>query len=51
MMLSNYKNEDIPTRKKYVELIESVKNVGGTAHIFYSVHVYGKHILLYACFW
>jgi hypothetical protein len=45
-MLSNYRNADILTRRKYVELIESVKNAGGTAHIFSSMHVSGERMNL-----
>lgn len=39
-----FRNSDILTRRKYVELIESVKNTGGTAHIFSSMHVSGEQL-------
>lgn len=39
-----FRNADIITRRKYVELIESVKNTGGTAHIFSSMHVSGEQL-------
>lgn len=39
-----FRNADILTRKKYVDLIESVKNAGGTAHIFSSMHVSGEQL-------
>lgn len=39
-----FRNADILTRRKYVELIESVKNTGGTAHIFSSMHVSGEQL-------
>jgi len=39
-----FRNADILTRRKYVELIESVKNAGGTAHIFSSMHVSGEQL-------
>jgi hypothetical protein len=38
---STYRNTDIRTRKKYVNLVESVKKFGGTVHIFSSMHVSG----------
>ena len=38
---STYRNTDIRTRKKYVNLVESVKKSGGTVHIFSSMHVSG----------
>lgn len=40
------RNADVATRKKYVNLVDSVKNSGGTAHIFSSMHVSGerKHL-------
>lgn len=39
-----FRNADIQTRKKYVELAESVKNAGGTTHIFSSMHVSGEQL-------
>ncbi|XP_015570651.1 protein PELOTA 1 isoform X1 [Ricinus communis] len=37
-----FRNADIPTRKKYVNLVNSVKDSGGNAHIFSSMHVSGE---------
>ncbi|XP_050223557.1 protein PELOTA 1 isoform X1 [Mercurialis annua] len=39
-----FRNADIPTRKKYVNLVDSVKGSGGTAHIFSSMHVSGEQL-------
>ncbi|KAL6545425.1 CDP-diacylglycerol--glycerol-3-phosphate 3-phosphatidyltransferase [Orobanche gracilis] len=39
-----FRNSDIPTRKKYVNLVDSVKNSGGTVHIFSSMHVSGEQL-------
>ena len=36
------RSSDIATRKKYVNLVDSVKDSGGTAHIFSSMHVSGE---------
>ncbi|XP_017254449.1 protein PELOTA 1 isoform X1 [Daucus carota subsp. sativus] len=33
-----FRNSDVGTRKKYVSLVDSVKNSGGAAHIFSSMH-------------
>lgn len=30
------------TRKKYINLVDSVKGSGGTAHVFSSMHVSGE---------
>lgn len=35
------RNTDIASRRKYVNLVESVKKYGGTVHIFSSMHVSG----------
>ncbi|KAK9138598.1 hypothetical protein Sjap_009192 [Stephania japonica] len=37
-----FKNADVKTRKKYVDLVNSVKNSGGATHIFSSMHVSGE---------
>ncbi|KAF9618592.1 hypothetical protein IFM89_002287 [Coptis chinensis] len=39
-----FRNADIPTRKKYVDLVSSVKDIGGTALIFSSMHVSGEQL-------
>ncbi|KAG8390819.1 hypothetical protein BUALT_Bualt01G0123200 [Buddleja alternifolia] len=39
-----FRSSDIATRKKYVNLVESVKDSGGTAHIFSSMHVSGEQL-------
>ncbi|XP_073123220.1 protein PELOTA 1 [Henckelia pumila] len=39
-----FRNSDIPTRQRYVNLVDSVKNSGGTAHIFSSMHVSGEQL-------
>ncbi|KAK1310397.1 hypothetical protein QJS10_CPA08g00258 [Acorus calamus] len=39
-----FRNSDVATRKKYVELVESVKNNGGNVHIFSSMHVSGEQL-------
>ncbi|PIA45054.1 hypothetical protein AQUCO_01700541v1 [Aquilegia coerulea] len=39
-----FRNADIPTRKKYVDLVSSVKDLGGTALIFSSMHVSGEQL-------
>ena len=36
------RNSDVKTRKKYVDLVESVKDSGGEAFIFSSMHVSGE---------
>lgn len=36
------RSADIPTRQKYVNFVNSVKDSGGTAHIFSSMHVSGE---------
>ncbi|KAL5718845.1 CDP-diacylglycerol--glycerol-3-phosphate 3-phosphatidyltransferase [Ranunculus cassubicifolius] len=39
-----FRNTDIATRKKYVELVKSVKDTGGNALIFSSMHVSGERL-------
>ncbi|KAJ0013670.1 hypothetical protein Pint_21355 [Pistacia integerrima] len=39
-----FRNADIATRKKYVNLVNSVKDSGGTAHVFSSMHVSGEQL-------
>ncbi|KAH7571380.1 hypothetical protein ACOSP7_013868 [Xanthoceras sorbifolium] len=39
-----FRNADVVTRKKYVNLVNSVKNSGGTAHVFSSMHVSGEQL-------
>ena len=44
------RSADIPTRQRYVRLVESVKESGGTVRIFSSLHVSGERkIQHYAC--
>ncbi|KAL2549124.1 Protein PELOTA 1 [Forsythia ovata] len=39
-----FRSSDVATRKKYVNLVDSVKDSGGTAHIFSSMHVSGEQL-------
>ncbi|KAL3829394.1 hypothetical protein ACJIZ3_018196 [Penstemon smallii] len=39
-----FRSCDIATRKRYVNLVDSVKASGGTAHIFSSMHVSGEQL-------
>ncbi|KAL5718780.1 CDP-diacylglycerol--glycerol-3-phosphate 3-phosphatidyltransferase [Ranunculus cassubicifolius] len=39
-----FRNTDIATRKKYVELVKSVEDTGGNALIFSSMHVSGERL-------
>ncbi|KAF5732142.1 putative pelota [Tripterygium wilfordii] len=39
-----FRNADVETRKKYVNLVNSVKDSGGTVHIFSSMHVSGEQL-------
>ncbi|KAH0871283.1 hypothetical protein HID58_078305 [Brassica napus] len=39
-----FRNSDVKTRKKYVDLVESVKDSGGEAFIFSSMHVSGEQL-------
>ncbi|XP_020571768.1 protein PELOTA 1 isoform X1 [Phalaenopsis equestris] len=41
---SLFKNADVLTRTKYVNLVDSVKNSGGSVHIFSSMHVSGEQL-------
>ncbi|KAJ6824822.1 protein PELOTA 1 [Iris pallida] len=41
---SLFRNSDIKTRRKYVKFVEAVKDSGGTAHIFSSMHVSGEQL-------
>lgn len=38
------RDSDIPTRKKYVKLIDSVKSSGGNVHVFSTMHVSGEQV-------
>jgi hypothetical protein len=37
-----YRNSNTAERKRYVDLVKSVKDSGGTVHIFSSLHVSGE---------
>ncbi|KAK6915279.1 eRF1 domain 3 [Dillenia turbinata] len=39
-----FRNADVVTRRKYVNLVESVKDSGGNAHIFSSMHASGEQL-------
>ncbi|KDP31484.1 hypothetical protein JCGZ_15435 [Jatropha curcas] len=39
-----FRNADIPTRQKYVNLVNSMKDSGGNVHIFSSMHVSGEQL-------
>ncbi|GMY14031.1 protein PELOTA 1-like [Fagus crenata] len=39
-----FRNSDVATRQKYANLVDSVKNSGGTVHIFSSLHVSGEQL-------
>ncbi|KAK3042778.1 hypothetical protein RJ639_001051 [Escallonia herrerae] len=39
-----FRNSDIATRKKYVNLVSSVRDSGGTAYIFSTMHVSGEQL-------
>ncbi|KAL8538966.1 hypothetical protein ACS0TY_000825 [Phlomoides rotata] len=39
-----FRSADIPARKKYVNLVDSVKATGGTVHVFSSMHVSGEQL-------
>ncbi|KAJ7000465.1 protein PELOTA 2 [Populus alba] len=43
-----FRNADIPTRRKLAHLVKSVKDSGGTARIFSSMHVSGGQLALYS---
>ncbi|KAL1915550.1 uncharacterized protein VTP21DRAFT_6674 [Calcarisporiella thermophila] len=39
-----FRSADIPTRRKYIQLVESVRAMGGSVHIFSSLHVSGEQL-------
>ncbi|CAI0458914.1 unnamed protein product [Linum tenue] len=39
-----FRNADVPTRRKYVDLVTSVKGSGGKAHIFSTMHSSGEQL-------
>lgn len=39
-----FRNQDIATRRKYVDLVESVRDNGGTVRLFSSLHVSGEKL-------
>ncbi|KAK9762972.1 Translation factor pelota [Basidiobolus ranarum] len=39
-----FRAADIPTRKRYINLVESVRAMGGKVHIFSSLHVTGEQL-------
>ncbi|KAK1371859.1 The messenger RNA surveillance factor Pelota [Heracleum sosnowskyi] len=39
-----FRNSDVATRRKYVDLVDSVKDSGGTAHIFSVMHASGEQL-------
>lgn len=39
-----FRSADIATRQKYVNLVKSIKDSGGSAHIFSSMHVSGEQL-------
>ncbi|XP_042514409.1 protein PELOTA 1 isoform X1 [Macadamia integrifolia] len=39
-----FRNANVETRKQYVNLVSSVKDSGGTVHIFSSMHVSGEQL-------
>jgi len=39
-----FRSSDIPTRRKYIDLVEKVKENGGEVMIFSSMHVSGEHL-------
>ncbi|CAH8316066.1 unnamed protein product [Eruca vesicaria subsp. sativa] len=42
-----FKNSDVKKRKKYVDFVESVKELGGEAFIFSSMHVSGEQLAMH----
>ncbi|KAG9305437.1 hypothetical protein G9A89_021155 [Geosiphon pyriformis] len=46
LMLSDelFRSADIPTRKKYIKLVKSVRDMGGKVLIFSSLHVSGENL-------
>lgn len=45
-----YRNADVVTRQKYVNLVNSVKDSKGNVHIFSSMHVSGEREYLHFAF-
>ncbi|KAJ3681205.1 hypothetical protein LUZ60_015694 [Juncus effusus] len=41
---AQFRNPDIAKRQSYVQLVEAVKDSGGTVHIFSSMHVSGEQL-------
>ncbi|KAI7879139.1 hypothetical protein K492DRAFT_217266 [Lichtheimia hyalospora FSU 10163] len=41
-----FRSADIATRRKYVDLVESVRTMGGTVRVFSSMHVSGEQLNL-----
>ncbi|KAG2222617.1 hypothetical protein INT45_008281 [Circinella minor] len=41
-----FRSADIATRRKYVDLVESVRNMGGDVRVFSSMHVSGEQLNL-----
>ncbi|RIB07000.1 hypothetical protein C2G38_2114806 [Gigaspora rosea] len=39
-----FRSADIPTRKKYITLVESVRSIGGNVLLFSSLHVSGEQL-------
>ncbi|CAH3108775.1 unnamed protein product, partial [Pocillopora meandrina] len=39
-----FRSTDLPTRKRYVKLVESVKENGGEVRVFSSLHVSGEQL-------
>lgn len=44
-----FRSADIATRRKYVDLVESVRSMGGTVRVFSSMHVSGERKLYMRC--
>lgn len=45
LLLRAGRSSDLKTRQKYVALAESVKELGGTVHVFSTLHVSGERML------
>lgn len=39
-----FRSYDVSTRKKYIQMVEDVRNTGGTAHIFSTLHESGEEL-------
>jgi protein pelota len=39
-----FRNADVVARQKYVDLVNSVKDLGGIVHVFSSLHVSGEQL-------